>query len=205
MLSKASITDTVTGDRVHVMYNPEELRLEQGNAFAEVGIPGLNAPPVQYVRGKSRTLSMELFFDTYETGKDVRAFTGAVTGLLRTVPSTNAPPILIFAMGQLSFECVLVDATQRFTMFRRDGTPVRSTIAAKFQEVARVDIQIERGLFLGPPTLHTAVRSETAAAVAQAVLGDPARWREVAEANGIDDPFDIAPGVTLVVPTGGRR
>ena len=26
------------------MYNPEELKLEQGNNFAEVGIPGLNAP-----------------------------------------------------------------------------------------------------------------------------------------------------------------
>ncbi len=65
----ASIVDTTTGEIISVMYNPEEMKLEQGNNFAEIGIPGLNASPVQYVRGKVRTLSMELFFDSYETGR----------------------------------------------------------------------------------------------------------------------------------------
>src|SRR3712207_4522454 len=74
-LAKAVLIDTTTGVGYPVMYNPEELRLEQGNQFAEVGIPGLNASPVQYVRGKSRVLTMELFFDTYESGEDVRAYT----------------------------------------------------------------------------------------------------------------------------------
>ena len=64
------------------MYNPEELKLEQGNQFAEVPIPGLDTPPVQYVRGKPRTLTMELFFDTYEAGEDVRAHTAPIVALL---------------------------------------------------------------------------------------------------------------------------
>lgn len=204
-LAKASITNTHTSERIQVMYNPEELRLEQGNSFAEVGIPGLNAPPVQYVRGKARTLSMDLFFDTYETDQDVRVHTGAIVRLLDKLPMTKAPPVLLFSMGQFNFECVLVDASQRFTMFRRDGTPVRSTVSARFQEFVRVEIEIERGFFAGPPTLHTAVRSETASAIAQAVLGDPARWREVAEANDIDDPFDIPAGLTLAIRKGGPR
>ncbi|MBK7616979.1 MAG: hypothetical protein IPJ08_21955 [Burkholderiales bacterium] len=204
-LAKATITNTSTTERFQVMYNPDELRLEQGNNFAEVGIPGLDAPPVQYVRGKARTLSMDLFFDSYEADQDVRSHTGPLVKLLDKEPLTKAPPVLLFSMGQLNFQCVLVDASQRFTMFRRDGTPVRSTIAVRFQEFVRVEIAIERGLFIGPPTLHNVVRSETASAIAAAVLGDPARWREVAEANGIDDPLNIPPGITLQVPQGGQR
>jgi nucleoid-associated protein YgaU len=204
-LAKATITNMSTSERFQVMYNPDELRLEQGNNFAEVGIPGLDAPPVQYVRGKARTLAMDLFFDSYEADQDVRTHTGPLVKLLDREPLTKAPPVLLFSMGQFNFQCVLVDAAQRFTMFRRDGTPVRSTIAARFQEFVRVDIEIERGLFIGPPTLHNVVRSETASAIAAAVLGDPARWREVAEANGIDDPLNIPPGITLQVPQGGAR
>src|SRR4051794_39192039 len=74
-LAKAVLIDTSTQAGYPVMYNPEELKFEQGNQFAEVGIPGLNASPLQYVRGKNRVLTMELFFDTYESGEDVRAHT----------------------------------------------------------------------------------------------------------------------------------
>ncbi|MCH7342696.1 peptigoglycan-binding protein LysM [Pelomonas sp. CA6] len=204
-LAKATITNTSTAERIQVMYNPDELRLEQGNNFAEVGIPGLDAPPVQYVRGKARTLAMDLFFDSYEADQDVRQHTGPLVRLLDKEPRTKAPPVLLFSMGQFNFQCVLVDASQRFTMFRRDGTPVRSTIAVRFQEFVRVEIEIEHGLFIGPPTLHNVVRSETASAIAATALGDPSRWREVAEANDLDDPLNIPPGITLRIPQGGPR
>src|SRR5215469_3714709 len=94
-LAKAAILHTTTGQQIPVMYNPEQFSLDQGNNYAEIGIPGLNAPPIQYVRGKGRTLSMELFFDSYELGLDVRDFTDGITGLLATVPGTFAPPILL--------------------------------------------------------------------------------------------------------------
>lgn len=205
-LAKALIINTLTSERIPVMYNPEEYRLEQGNDFAEVAIPGLNAPPVQYVRGKGRTLTMELFFDSYEAAADVRAHTGRIVRLLETTPRTKAPPVLLFTMGQFAFRCVLADAGQRFTMFLRDGTPVRSVLTARFQEYVDVVVETERGLFVGPPTLHTVVAGQTASHVAAQLLGDPTRWREIAEANGIDDPFRLAPGASVVAPAaGGRR
>ncbi len=150
-LAKAFIVNTTTGQQIPVMYNPEQFSLEQGNDFAEIGIPGLNAPPIQYVRGKGRTLTMELFFDSYELGGDVRQFTDGITGLLATLPNTFAPPILLFVMGSFSFRCVLAEAAQRFTMFAGDGTPVRSTLNVRFHEYVDVTIQIETGVFIGPP------------------------------------------------------
>jgi len=215
----ASIVDTTTGETVPVMYNPEEIKLEQGNNFAEIGIPGLNASPVQYVRGKGRTLSMELFFDSYETGQDVRVHTIRIVRLLEKRPDTQAPPVLIFAMGGFAFRCVLVDAGQRFTMFRPDGTPVRSFLSIRLQEYVSVTTEIQRGLFFGSPTVSAAVSTvgravmsgsgrvhitslgDTLPGLAAALLGDAALWRDIAEANGIDDPIGLRPGTRLMIPT----
>jgi hypothetical protein len=203
-LAKATIFDTESGRGIPVMYNPEEIRLEQGNVFAEVGIPGLDSPPVQYVRGRARTLVMDLFFDTFEAGADVRAFSNQVVALLQTHPRTKAPPVLVFSMGQFQFRCVLVEAGARYTMFLRDGTPARAVLSVRFQEFVRVEFQVRRGLFLGPPTLHTIGERQTLPGLAAEYLGDPARWREIASANRIEDPFRLRPGAQIVVPTGRK-
>jgi hypothetical protein len=203
-LAKARIFNTTTGQAIEVMYNPEELRLDQGNQFSEVGIPGLDVSPIQYIRGRARTLSMDLFFDTYETGDDVRGRSNAVVRLLDKDQRTKAPPVLMFSMGQFQFQCVLVDANQRFTMFLRDGTPARAVLAVKFQEFARVAFEIRQGFFLGPPTLHHIADKQTLPALAANYLGDPARWREIARANRIADPFHIKPGTPLVIPQGKK-
>jgi LysM repeat protein len=222
-LAKALIVDTTTGTGFPVMYNPEEFKLAQGNTFAEIGIPGLNASPVQYVRGKARTLSMDLFFDTYETDADVRTHTSAIIGLLDKSPRTQAPPVLLFSMGRFQFQCVLVDVGQTFTMFLRDGTPVRSTLSVALQEFVRVDMRVERGLFFGSPTvssavntvagalsgvlssgtpsIHVVLRGETLSGIAAFYLGDAGRWRDIARANDVDDPFDLPPGTSLVIPS----
>jgi LysM repeat protein len=228
-LTKAVLIDTTTGVGHPVMYNPEELKIEQGNQFAEVGIPGLNASPVQYVRGKNRVLTMELFFDTYETGEDVRVHTAPIVALLDRQPQTLAPPVLLFSLGQVQFRCVLTDAGQRFTMFGRDGTPVRSTMSVRLQEYADVSLEIRQGLFLGSPTasavvnkvitplveaaarrlpanaatvVHVVLHGDTLSGIAGVYLGDPARWREIAELNRILDPLSLAPGASLVIPGG---
>lgn len=226
-LAKAVLIDTASGVGHPVMYNPEELKFEQGNQFAEVGIPGRNASPVQYVRGKNRVLTMELFFDTYETGEDVRAHTAPIVALLDIQPRTMAPPVLLFSLGQVQFRCVLTDAGQRFTMFDRDGTPVRSTMSIRLQEYADVALEIRRGVFLGSPTasavanqvviplaeaalrgssaaaaVHVVLDGDTLSGIAGVYLGDPGRWREIARVNQIIDPLAIVAGTTLVIPAG---
>jgi nucleoid-associated protein YgaU len=225
-LAKALLIDTSSGVVFPVMYNPQELKIEQGNNFAEVGIPGLNAPPLQYVRGKSRVLTMELFFDTYETHQDVRQYTTPIVRLLDRQPQTQAPPVLLFSFGRMQFRCVLVDAAQRYTMFARDGTPVRSTMSVRLQEYVDVQVQVRQGVFFGSPTLtaatdiavagaqqavssvstgsttiHVTVRGDTLSGIAAAYLGDPMHWRLIAEANKIDDPLTVPPGTSLLIPS----
>jgi nucleoid-associated protein YgaU len=143
---------------------------------------------------------MELFFDTFETRADVRARTQQLTALLDADPSTQAPPILLFNWGGFSLQCVLETVSQRFTMFAEDGTPVRATLTVSFKEYERVDVQIQSGLFIGPPTVYNIAQGETASKVAELVMGDPAAWRLIANANNIDNPRKLQPGIDLIVP-----
>lgn len=199
-LEKALIINTHTHEQFPVLINPEEYSLDKSNSFAEIGIPGLAAPPIQYVRGNLRTLKMDLFFDTYEAKTDVRAHTGRVTALLEKDPRTQAPPVVIFSWGRLNFRGVLDSAGQRFTMFLSDGVPVRATLSVVFKEFAPVEIQIQSGFFIGPPSIRNIAEGDTLSGLAGEFLNDPAAWREIAEFNDIDDPLNILPGTEIKIP-----
>ena len=210
-LAKATIVNTDSGQRLAVMYNPEEYRVEQRNEFAEIPIPGLGASPVQYVRGQARVLSMDLFLDTYEAATDVRVHTQRIVALLAPLPGTHAPPVLVFVMGSFGLTCVLSEADQRFTMFLPDGTPVRARISVRFTEFVRVDLNVRQGFFVGAPTVSNIVDGrvyviadgDTVSKLAARHLGDPRRWREIADANDITDPLSLRPGQRIVIP--GRQ
>ena len=60
--------------------------------IAEIAIPGIDSPILQFVRGQTRTLALELFFDTTRVGSsetkvlDVRLLTDVVAQLGRIQP-----------------------------------------------------------------------------------------------------------------------
>ena len=198
-LEKATLTNLLSGDTVPVRFNPEEYTIEASNNFAEIPVPGLPNQPLQYVRGVNRTLAMELFFDTYEAGRDVRQETGRITALLAQDFLLRAPPALLFAWGGLTFRCVLETVSQRFTMFRDDGTPVRATLSVRFKESQPTELL---ALVAGAAqeTLRLVGAGDTLSGIAGNVLGDPGAWRRLADANNIDNPRRLAVGAALVVP-----
>lgn len=48
--------------------------------------------------------------------------------------------------------------------------------------------------------IHTVVRGDTLGALAQRYLGDPSKWRVIADANGVADPRSLKVGQPLVIP-----
>src|SRR5215831_4304759 len=149
---KAIVTNTVTGDHIPVLFNPEEYTLNRDINYAQAAIPGLSAPILQFVHGNMQTLEMELFLDTYEQHRegsrvlnqaqeDVRNLTRKITDLMNINATTHAPPVLLFTWASLSFTCVLARASQRFIMFLPDGTPVRAKVQVTFNEFRNVDFE----------------------------------------------------------------
>lgn len=200
-LSKAFITPS-GGNPVPVLFNPTQYSLDRGNRLAEIGVPGLGSPVLQFVHGTSSTLSMQLFFDTYEDRRDVRLHTDRVYGLLRIDPDTHAPPVCTFSWGTFTFRCVLERVGGRFTLFLADGTPVRATLDVVFKEWRDVAVQVRENPTRSADhrTTWTVRRGDSLSAIAAAQYGDPAAWRAIAEANGIDNPRTLKPGQVLTLP-----
>lgn len=212
-LEKATITNTVTGEKIAVMFNPEEYTLQRENNFAQIAVPGLSAPIIQFVHGNQQTLEMELFLDTYEAhqsggrrlnqaGDDVRKLAGKVTDLMNIIPATHAPPVLLFTWASLTFTCVLSRATQRFIMFKPDGTPVRARLNVTFSQYSNAELEAKeiKRETADYTKIHVVRQGETLASIAQAVYGNPQLWRPIALRNGVDDPRSLTPGMQLVVP-----
>ena len=212
-LERAVITNTVTGDRISVMFNPEEYTLSKDINYAQASVPGLSAPILQFVNGNLQTLEMELFLDTYEShtrnlkvinraGDDVRVLTQKITGLMDIDPSTHAPPVLIFTWGSLSFTCVLARVSQRFTMFNSGGLPVRATLQVTFNEFRNSDLEAKEIKRETDDFTQTTVvgQGETLSAVAYRIYGDAALWRPLALRNDVVDPRQLTTGLRLAIP-----
>jgi hypothetical protein len=184
------------------LFNPTQYSVDKGNTIAQAAIPGLEAPILQYVHGNMRTLSMDLFFDTFEEQTDVTDDTDQIYDLLYLDPSTHAPPICDLTWGTFQFRGVLDHVSGRFTLFLSDGTPVRATLSVVFNEFIDVDVLVQEQPTESADHRKTrVVRSgDRLDNIAAAEFGSPADWRAIAQANDMDDPFQLEPGYVLVVP-----
>lgn len=201
-LEKAKILNLDKHGEITVLFNPKEYVVKKSTQWEPHKSPGLDAPEVEFTSGNSMTLSLELFFDTYEKRQDVRKHTDEILKLAHVDPDLHRPPRCMFQWGGFKFEGIVEDLTQRFTMFLSDGTPVRATLNVTFKEYKTAKDQATRKPNNSPD--HTKRRTlkqgETLSLIAAEEYDDPGEWRRIADANGIDDPRDVAPGTVLSLP-----
>jgi nucleoid-associated protein YgaU len=167
-------------------------------------LPGLSNPVLSFVNGNADVLTMDLFFDTYtnQGGADVREATGKVSRLLEIDPEVHAPPLVRFVWGPLSFRAVMERLTQRFTMFREDGVPVRATLNVTFKEYKTIAEQLaESRLESSDRTKRRVVAERDRLCLIAAIeYGDASAWRVIADENQIDNPRLLQPGQELRLP-----
>jgi hypothetical protein len=211
-LVKATITNLDTNDSIECMFNPKEYTFSKSNNWSQSKTKGQNVPKLEFNGGNPTDLKVELFFDTYESGEDVRKkYTNAIWELAmvnkqKEDPKTkkSQPPKCEFRWGSMwSFKAVLADITQKFTLFLPDGTPVRATLNVTFRQTE------DEGLFPkqnptsgGMPGHRTRIvkAGETLDWIASQEYGEAKHWRYIAEVNRIDNPFQMKPGTVLQLP-----
>jgi hypothetical protein len=210
-LSKATITNLDTGEVTECMFSPKEYTFTKQNRWESGTVMGQNVPKLEFSGGQAMTLQMELFFDTYEIGADVRAkYTDKIWKLMMINPNTKDkghkgwPPQCEFRWGQMwSFKAVVTNINQKFTMFLGDGTPVRSTMNVTFQQSA------EEGKYPGQnPTTMSVMgyktrrvrQGETIDWIAYDEYGDSSLWRFLADINRLEDPLRLDAGQLLTIP-----
>lgn len=189
-------------EEIPVLFNPTQYGLEKSVEYSEQRVPGFTTPVTQFVSGNAETLSMELFFDTYEEGTDVRDYTDKIDSLLRVDGDLHAPPLCRFVWGSLNFKSVLERANKTFTMFLSDGTPVRARVNVTFREYKTPEEQKSESPRRSAD--RTKVRrvtdGDTLWLIASREYGDPTKWRTIAETNGIENPRTLRAGRELQIP-----
>jgi LysM repeat protein len=215
-----------TTQTVNVQFNPTEFTLNKAAQLAEIAIPGLDAPLIQFVRGQTETLSLDLYFDSTEEdarmdleAKPVTVKTDAFYQLIKIERSTHAIPVLLLEWGgtafpgaqlteewvsqsRTAFQCVVESVRQKFTLFNPRGAPLRATLTVQLKEYKSLDQQV-RELGLESPDhthAHVVVQGDTLARIAERAYGESRHWRAIARHNGIVNPLLLAPGSTLEIP-----
>lgn len=194
----------VVGNNViEFRFNPTEYQIQKGNNFAEIPIPGLESPPIQFVRGNSEKLNVELLADTSDTLKDVRVeYVNKLRDLLRIRPESHAPPIVKFVWSRDEFKGVIDSLNVTYVLFSPEGIPLRAKLSLTLKEYRPVEIQLKDRPKTSPDVEKTWVvrRGDKLASIAAAVYRDAEVWREIAKANEIQDPRILNPGTVLTLP-----
>jgi nucleoid-associated protein YgaU len=195
---------------IPVQFNPTEYTLTKGAQIAEIAIPRIDSPILQFVAGQNEKLTLDLYFDTTlessPTGgvKPVTDYTKKVYQLVKIAPKTHAPPRVKFLWGEgLSFTAILESVTQKFTLFNPEGVPLRATLSVTFREYKTLQQQLaELNLQSADHTKrHIVVQGETLASIAAREYGDPGLWRVIADENpNLNNLRRLVPGVELQLP-----
>jgi hypothetical protein len=211
-LVKATITNLDTDESVEVMFNPTEYAFTKSNNWQTPKKKGANVPPLEFNGGNPTDLKVQLLFDTYESGEDVRKkYTNAIWNLAmvnkqKTDPKTKKgqPPKCEFRWGTMwSFKAVVAQIAQKFTLFLPDGTPVRATLDVTFRQVEDEGLYPKQNPTSGGVPghrTHTLKEGETLDWIAAQEYGSATYWRFIAETNGIDNPFLVKPGTVIQLP-----
>lgn len=204
-------------ETVDVMFNPAEYQLSSQVNYADQTVPGLNSSVVQFIAGQSDRLTMTLHVDTYSVSRaikpgddiyeekqpaDVRGTVSLFLSMLDVDGALHAPPIATFAWGKMTFRGVVESMQHTYTMFTEEGRPVRARLEITMRAVNEPGKDLRSAPRESPDRTkqRTLIGNMQLWHMAAQEYGDPARWREIAKANDIDNPKTVHPGRPLRVP-----
>lgn len=145
-LEKLCIIDLDNADAgagLWAQYNPKEIGIDKSASWTPA--EAIGSPELTFAKSNARTMTMELFFDTYETTEDVSVeFIAKLQALMQVMQpegkeDKRRPPRVMVVWGEgQRFTGVVESVNTKFTMFLPNGRPVRATASIKMTEALRV-------------------------------------------------------------------
>jgi Contractile injection system tube protein/LysM domain len=162
----------------------------------------------EYIGPQPRTIDLEIFLD--DTDVAAPKVEKKVELLFRCLVPTDrsrkaqkpSPPWVVFGWGSsIHLVAIVTSVNANYMLFRSDGTPTRAQCTISLEEVpTKAPRQNPTSGGLAARAMHRVLAGDTLASIAFAEYDDPTRWRTIAEANDIDDPFRLRIGAELLVP-----
>jgi nucleoid-associated protein YgaU len=209
--------------RMDVQFNPTEYSTSKGAQIAEIAIPGIDSPILQFIRGTNEQVTLELFFDTTDSGmaagaRRVTELTDQFYALVKMSGEEHAPPRCRFGWGdsfpglvhqsgavigkRKTFQCIVETIQQKFTLFSPQGVPLRARLTLTLREYKTLEQQLKTlNLQTADHTrVHVVQRGETLPYIAYVAYKNAGQWRVIAEANDLRDVRHLTPGMVLQLP-----
>jgi hypothetical protein len=100
------------------------------------------------------------------------------------------------------FQCIVESVKQKFTLFSPEGIPLRATLTVTLREYKTLEEQLKHLNLTSPNRTHSHVvqRGETLSGIADQYYDRSGEWRQLAEANNVEDPRRMAVGMFLRIP-----
>ncbi len=203
---------------ISFMFNPTQYVVAKSNRWTHQGGKGTNVPLWEFNGGEPRKITLELFFDCFMprsgvSSSDVRndtnklfSFMGVDSQLKGTESNMGRPPKCRLIWGQDSsyqFDCFITSCTVTYVLFNESGTPIRATASLTLEEERDpASMGGTNPTSRGDPGRRVWVVNEGDRLdwIAYREYGDATQWRRIADANHLEDPFSIKPGMVLAVP-----
>jgi len=199
-----------TGE-IKFQFNPNQLSLSKSASWARNPVRAARAAGTpEFTGAQPRQLSLEMFLDA--TSKQDTSVQKSVDTLLKccvpTEPSIRAdrpsPPWVRFQWGSFStvqFTAYVSQVSATYTLFTSKGTPLRATCSVTLEEIGGdTPGQNPTSGALSAQRVHRVVAGDSLASLSWQEYGDPGAWRVIAQANGIDNPARLRPGIELLLP-----
>ncbi len=195
---------------IEFQLNPKELTVAKSAKWeSKSQKKSASAPPATYQGPDPQKMSVEMYFDETRSRdgsvvKNVEALFDACTPTSSSKDGDRpSAPWVKFKWGVLTgFVGYIKSVSAKYTLFSPDGTPLRAVCTVALEELANEPKkQNPTSGGLQPRNAHTVREGDSLATIAYREYGDPARWRDLAEVNGIDDPLRLRPGQVVLVPT----
>jgi len=187
------------------LFNPTQLSLARKNKYNKTASQGAKAPDTSYAGGDPDQLALDLFFDgtgVLEQAQSVSERVGAFLHLIDFHGEKHEPYRLEVRWGNFVFYGVLTQADVSYTLFDREGRPLRATVKATFMEVKAPELRHAEERRASPDLYQTWLVSDgdRIDLIANKVYGDPKWWRPLAAANDLRNPRALEVGSVLLLP-----
>ncbi len=195
-----------TTKKVSCQFNPQDFSITRKITYKNNIKIGDDASNLEFEGGEAQDLTIPLFFDTTLSGEDVRNSYEELLKMAKidndkknTTTDKGEPPKVMFMWGGfLSFKAVITQITQKFLMFKANGTPVRAEVSVTFKQIGDEKREPQN------PTSRTEARrtwviheGDRLDLIAHKEYGNAAHWKHIAETNDLADPFNLQPGQIL--------
>ena len=200
-----------SGDPIHVHFNPTSLQHVVTNTMKNTG-SGNNTK--QYVGESTGKLTMDLVFDTTDSGQDVRLSTSKIAQLMKPTRAVSSnqrnrkvPPVVLFEWGNYKFQGMVESFKETIDFFSGNGVPLRASVNLTMSQQDKVfddpsaDDSADTSGSFEPDAIEVPTPGNQDVTQTAAQGGDPSAGRGIATANNLDS-MRFTGGAALTLNSG---